>query len=127
MEMKIITNKKKQYGCAICFDRLACGEKVLICNAPCNKIFHEACFEKSIEDAFVSDIKCCYCRRKFKIDCYDVNRHNLFNDYLRKLYYGNRSFWVKYIPPNPALIFDKPRNTSLHIKKPKQSKKSFYK
>ena len=59
-----IMNDAEKFGCAICYGRIKKNEKVLVCQEPCNKIFHPECFYKSIEETGLCDIKCCYCKRK---------------------------------------------------------------
>ena len=64
MDIRIILNADKKYGCAICFERFDQNEKVLVCQEPCNKLFHHECFYKTIEEVSLCDITCCYCKRR---------------------------------------------------------------
>ncbi len=128
MDMRIINEVgDKKFGCAICFERLKIKEKVLVCNAPCNKIFHQDCFYKSVEGLYLCDIKCCYCRR-ILIQESDLNDWtNRFVNYtIYKLYHIQRRFLHEPIDPR-FLLLDNPVRKAEHIKKPKQSKRSFYK
>ena len=68
-----IMNDAEKFGCAICYGRIKKNEKVLVCQEPCNKIFHPECFYKSTEETGLFHIKCCYCKRKL------VTEENLFD------------------------------------------------
>jgi hypothetical protein len=128
MDMRIINEVgDKKFGCAICFERLKIKEKVLVCNAPCNKIFHQDCFYKSVEGIYLCDIKCCYCRRILIQDS-DLNdsRNTFVNHTLYKMYKMRLCYIHEQIDPR-FLLLDNPVRKAEHIKKPKQSKRSFYK
>ena len=129
MDMRVINDHgDKRFGCAICFERLEKKEKVFICHAPCNKIFHQDCFYKSIEEGtHLCHIKCCYCRRSL-IQESDLNdSRNIFvNHTLYKIY--NMRLCYIHEPIDPRfLLLDNSVRKAEHIKKPKQSKRSFYK
>ena len=69
-----IMNDAEKFGCAICYKHLKQNEKVLVCQEPCNKIFHHECFYKSTEEVGLCDITCCYCKRDL------VTEENLFDN-----------------------------------------------
>jgi hypothetical protein len=128
MDMRIINKHgHKKFGCAICFERLEQNEKVFICHAPCNKICHQDCFYKSIENIDLWDIKCCYCRRCLIQEAdLDDSRNIFVNQIVYKLY--KMSLCYIREPINPLfLLIDNQVRKSAYIKKPKQSKRSFYK
>jgi hypothetical protein len=79
MNTRIVLNADKKYGCAICFERFDKDEKVLVCQEPCNKLFHPECFYKSVEEVYhLYDIKCCYCKRTLITKENLFDRHNTF-------------------------------------------------
>ena len=122
MDTKVINNADKKYGCSICFARLEKNEKVLVCHAPCNKLFHPDCFHKSIIDVELWDIKCCYCQRNV------VTKENLYddNDLVHKIC-EMRHIYLCYNPNPPPLLLDGPQSKKEYIKLPKQSKRTYYK
>ena len=130
MDTRIMNNADKKYGCSICFARIEKNEKVLLCHAPCNKLFHPDCFHKSIKDINLWDIKCCYCQ------CNIVTQENLFDHHnnlvhticeMRHIYLNYKHIHI-HDPENPILLLlDGPKPKKEHIKQPKQSKRSFYK
>ena len=139
MNTRIVLNTDKKYGCAICFARLEQNEKVLVCQEPCNKLFHPECFYKSIEEVVsICDITCCYCKRVLITEGNLFDRNNTFVQDLLQRKYGRNSrysfsvIYVKTIAQNILNIETqtvtrypvKPENS---IKRTKQSKKLFYK
>jgi hypothetical protein len=132
MNTRIVNNADKKYGCAICFGRFEQKEKVLVCQEPCNKLFHPECFYKSIEEAVsLCDITCCYCKRELITEGNLHDRHNTFVQDLLQRKYGRNSrfsFSVIYVKTNAQNILNietqtvtrypvKPENS---IKRPKR-------
>jgi hypothetical protein len=127
MDTRIMCNTDKKYGCAICFDRFKQNEKLLVCQEPCNKLFHPECFYKSIEEVnLIFDIKCCYCKRNLVTKENLFDRHNTLTYTLCEMHNINLLYPCE--PKNPLLLLlDKPSCKPDSNKRPKQSKKSFYK
>ena len=79
LHLSEIDTKGKEYECAICYKRI--NTNVFICEKPCNKIFHPACLEKTLEQCQESahqageeipEYKCCYCRRHIDMPNYEM-------------------------------------------------------
>jgi hypothetical protein len=123
-----MNDANKKYGCAICFERLKQNEKVLVCQEPCNKLFHPECFYKSIEEVGLCDITCCYCKRTL------ITEENLFdmnNTFVQGLIRSRSIRELRNIilmfTGKDTIIIQSHCKLEQHIKRPKQSKKSFYK
>jgi hypothetical protein len=105
MDTRIILNADKKYGCAICFERFDKDEKVLVCQEPCNKLFHPECFYKSVEEVSLCDIKCCYCKRTL------ITKENLFDrkNTVAHTICEMHNIYIVCEPKNPlSLLLDKP-------------------
>jgi hypothetical protein len=73
-------NKDENPECAICYKNI--NKKVFVCAKPCSKTFHSACLESMIDhleqnaDSDNDDdnvcYQCCYCRREFDINQYEL-------------------------------------------------------
>ncbi len=131
MNTRIVLNADKKYGCAICFERFDKDEKVLVCQEPCNKLFHSECFDKSVEEVSLWDIKCCYCKRKLITKENLFDRHNTFvrglleSKYIRNSHYGYcKIMYVKTDAENNILNIESvtryPVKLEQHIKRPKR-------
>ena len=79
LEYKKKFNKDENPECDICYKRI--NNKVFVCADPCNKTFHQTCMETMIEhiesnaDEEGKDdacYQCCYCRREFDINAYEL-------------------------------------------------------
>jgi hypothetical protein len=75
--------------CSICYDRI--NNNMYVCSAPCNKIFHQKCLEKVMdqqEDDFYAahdedeieakkikpQVRCAYCRREINTDTFILDK-----------------------------------------------------
>ena len=122
MDTRIILNADKKYGCAICFERFDKDEKVLVCQEPCNKLFHPECFYKSVEEVSLCDIKCCYCKRAL------ITKENLFdrnNTFVRGLLERSsirdlRNVVLMYTGKEPIVLQHRHGKIEQHIKMPKR-------
>lgn len=142
-------DKDTEIECAICYKRIHNQKnKVFVCSAPCNKVFHPSCMERMIEQldesAYQADeephYRCCYCRRNFDINYYNLELfvRELLGFKSRGGYYVDKA--VKQatnhyltLPDDAAEeseLFDYEIETFIslaHIKKPKQSKNAVFK
>jgi hypothetical protein len=143
-------NKDEDIECAICYKRIYNQKnKVFVCSDPCNKVFHPSCMERMIEQidesAYQADedahYRCCYCRRDF-----DINYYNL-ELFMRELlglkasggYYVDdviKQATKHYLTLPDDIAEEQPEPFSYeivtlislaHIKKPKQSKNALFK
>ena len=132
--------------CAICYKNI--NKKVFVCAAPCNKTFHQACLESMINhleknaeaeaDVEVGEninvcYKCCYCRREF-----DINQYELELFLQKLLHYQTHGFHIGSAVETATLnaaTYEDDYNTeyqydiympvdSSHVKMPKVSKRS---
>ena len=137
-----IMNDAEKFGCAICYGRIKKNEKVLVCQEPCNKIFHPECFYKSTEEVSISHIKCCYCKRNL------VTEENLFdveNTFICQLLrhrsgcnsrYGYTTVYVEFkgqnilniethtqiiYPSKPEYTFKRPKRGACHPDPPRRT------
>jgi len=76
-------NKDENPECGICYKNI--NKKVFVCAKPCNKTFHSACLRSMIEhleqnaendeddeEDAICCYQCCYCRREFDINQYEL-------------------------------------------------------
>ena len=66
--------KPYKHECDICYRSI--NKRAMVCSSPCNKIYHQACLETTIEQqemtASTADapIRCSYCRREINMEAY---------------------------------------------------------
>jgi hypothetical protein len=139
-------NTNENPECAICYKNI--NKKVFVCASPCNKTFHTACLETMIDhleknadanaDVEVGEninvcYKCCYCRREFDINQYELEL------FLQKLvHYQTHGFHIGSAAETATLnaaTYEDDYDTeyqydiympvdSSHVKMPKVSKRS---
>jgi hypothetical protein len=128
MNTRIVLNADKKYGCAICFGRFEKDEKILVCQEPCNKLFHTECFDKSIEEVSLCDIKCCYCKRALITKENLFDRHNTFVRGLlrRGSIHELRNVIIACTGKEAIVLQPCHGKLEQHIKMPKQSKRGAY-
>jgi hypothetical protein len=122
MNTRIVLNADKKYGCSICFERFDKDEKVLVCQEPCNKLFHPECFDKSIEEVSLCDIKCCYCKRTLITEENLFDRHNTFVRGLleRSSIRDLRNVVLMYTGKQAIVLQPRHGKIEQHIKMPKR-------
>jgi hypothetical protein len=136
-------NKVDSLECGICYKHIS--NKMFICSEPCNKVFHLECLDKMIDriEDIVDDVskkpdyRCCYCRRSFDINNYDLTLFTQELLYLKNIGYKINDVLIQ-ASFNSVIHGDETNYTEYeyelftpinisHIKSPKKSKRSEFK
>ncbi len=136
-------NKSEDPECDICYKRIS--NKVFVCAEPCSKTFHMACLESMInhlednsidEGKEIASYRCCYCRREF-----DINQYELSIFVQKLLHFKSHGYHIGNAIQSAtlnAITYEDDYNTeysydvylpvdSSFIKTPKQSKRATFK
>ena len=136
-------NKTENPECGICYKNI--NKKVFVCANPCDKTFHQACLETMIdhlednadnEDKEEVCYQCCYCRREF-----DINQYELELFVQKLLHFQTRGYNIGDAVQTAtlnAVTYEDDYNTEYQydiyfpvdpsfVKKPKQSKRADFK